>query len=491
MPEHVKTTFADVAVAEDLPHPSIDGAVLRGLRIGGRGVSFVDEDGGPGVVDLDVIGPARLADISRGLREIAGSRPRSQIWQVDPAPDEDPVTLFFHAPTGDVRAVIHLPVDPVDDPGFASRVSGVIAPVLANHQVRLLVDDDPLDQRTVELVINEPDGRVSELTACAVEARALVRALGGGGLTFEGARDLVLGGHARALVGSQECEWLDAKGAPYGEDARGQYELAKDVAAFANAGGGLILMPATTRTVDGVEAIEAVKEIDAKMVNRQSWEDRVADRVYPPPAGVRVCFIGSDRGQVLIIVPAQAEQRKPFLVRGAVEGERHVRHAITLPWRDGDRTRFDDIAVVHGALRAQRRADQTANGRFRAALKTMLDDLDRMREVLDIDSGRSFLGTPRSPLEADPTLVAWLASDAWTREAPILAEGLLEHPDVWDQLRWTMTSVKNLQLMHHDDVGHGTDAIIRKGNIHDDASCRVTATINLLRPFAEGPLPFG
>ena len=263
-----------------------------------------------------------------------------------------------------MRAVIHLPVDPVDDPGFASLVSGVIAPVLARHQVRLVVDDDgPLDQHTVELVIDEPDGRASELIACAVEVRALVGALDGGGLTFESARDLVLGGHARALVGSQECEWLDAKGVPYGEDARGEYELVKDVAAFANARGGLILLPATTRTVDGVEVIEAVKEIDVKMVNRQSWEDRVADRVYPPPAGVRVCFIGGDRGQVLIIVPTQAEQRKPFLVRGAVEGERHVRHAITLPWRDGDRTRFDDIAVVHGALRAQRGADQTTNGR--------------------------------------------------------------------------------------------------------------------------------
>lgn len=97
MPEPARTLFADVVV-EDLPHPSIDGAVRRGLRIGGRGVSLVDEDGGPGVVDLDVIGPARLADISRGLREIAGSSPRSQILQVDAAPDEDPVTLFFHAP---------------------------------------------------------------------------------------------------------------------------------------------------------------------------------------------------------------------------------------------------------------------------------------------------------------------------------------------------------------------------------------------------------
>jgi hypothetical protein len=55
-----------------------------------------------------------------------------------------------------------------------------------------------------------------------------------------------------------------------------------------------------------------------------------------------------------VFVPPQAEQRKPFLVRRDIQGV-HVReHSITIPWRDGQQTRFDDIEHVHAALRAAR-----------------------------------------------------------------------------------------------------------------------------------------
>lgn len=46
-----------------------------------------------------------------------------------------------------------------------------------------------------------------------------------------------------ALLELSEGQWLDAKGAPYElRDPRAVEELAKDVAAFANGGGGILVI---------------------------------------------------------------------------------------------------------------------------------------------------------------------------------------------------------------------------------------------------------
>ncbi|MFF1569806.1 helix-turn-helix domain-containing protein [Streptomyces sp. NPDC058293] len=50
-----------------------------------------------------------------------------------------------------------------------------------------------------------------------------------------------------SLLGLRETQWLDAKGGPYQlANPRSVEELAKDVAAFANVGGGLIVIGIAT-----------------------------------------------------------------------------------------------------------------------------------------------------------------------------------------------------------------------------------------------------
>lgn len=223
------------------------------------------------------------------------------------------------------------------------------------------LDSDPYKAQWLTLQVTMPDlgRRVADLLSCAAEVEALVRALQDGALTYEAARDLILGGHAGALAGAREGVWLDAKGAPYADTSAGMYELAKDVAAFANAEGGLILIPATSRRDETAEVIDEIREMPRDLVRPQAWVDIIAAKVYPEPAGVEVVFVGAERGQLIVVVPAQADARKPFLVRGAVEGERVLAHAVTLPWRDGDRTRFEDIGHLHAALRQQRARSTT------------------------------------------------------------------------------------------------------------------------------------
>ena len=66
--------------------------------------------------------------------------------------------------------------------------------------------------------------------------------LGSGAFDRSAVADLVRAGRPDLLIGQPENQWFDAKRGPYvirGDGAR--FEFAKDVAAFANTGGGLIV----------------------------------------------------------------------------------------------------------------------------------------------------------------------------------------------------------------------------------------------------------
>lgn len=65
------------------------------------------------------------------------------------------------------------------------------------------------------------------------------------------------------LAGLAECAWLDVKGEVYVLDRpHGAEELLKDVAAFANAqGGGILLVGLTTRKENDQEVIDQVRPV--------------------------------------------------------------------------------------------------------------------------------------------------------------------------------------------------------------------------------------
>lgn len=86
------------------------------------------------------------------------------------------------------------------------------------------------------------------------------------------------------VIATPEAHWVDFKRGPYTLDTpRGQWELAKDVAAMAEARGGLIVIGyATERHV--AEWIEVASEhhpVPKRLVDPQRYRDIVAERVYP------------------------------------------------------------------------------------------------------------------------------------------------------------------------------------------------------------------
>jgi hypothetical protein len=129
------------------------------------------------------------------------------------------------------------------------------------------------------------------------DARTLLAIAESGAVPRRIAVDLIRGGRWGAFKGQPESDWLEAKGAPYAEANahRGdnwRFELAKDVAAFANSPeGGIIVIGMTTRDSGDGDVITGFKEFELKQVtatgpwSRQGREDPRQSRPLAGAAG--------------------------------------------------------------------------------------------------------------------------------------------------------------------------------------------------------------
>lgn len=154
----------------------------------------------------------------------------------------------------------------------------------------------------------------------------------------EQARQAVAAGRLEELLGTGECAWLDAKRLPYkaGRPAD-DMELAKDVAAFANGSGGLLLIGFTTVRQHGREILDALVPLAAGSVDVERYRKLLRGRLCPLVRGLAVDWVPVDDrgGAVVVDVPEQAEASKPFVVSGRGDTE-----GFSVPVRDGDGTHW-------------------------------------------------------------------------------------------------------------------------------------------------------
>lgn len=226
---------------------------------------------------------------------------------------------------------------------------------------------------SVDLNRSFPRGAiVADAWQFAEEARALVGAAEGGNLPRNGAVDLLRAGRWDTFLGQPESEWLEAKGAPYDHlqsrmGPNWRYELAKDVAAFANSSdGGLIVMGMVTKDVGGGDIISGRKEFDLKRVQAPAYRKHVAQLVYPQVDGFEVTRIDGSRkgyGLAVLTIPPQPRSRQPFLVRGVLQAGKVMGGHLLWPVRQADETVLLDIAAVHDRLRL---GDQVIKGKLTA-----------------------------------------------------------------------------------------------------------------------------
>lgn len=198
------------------------------------------------------------------------------------------------------------------------------------------------------------------------------------------------------IIGTRESDWVDFKSVwpgvgPYdlGTD-KGKYELAKDVAAFANAGGGLIVcgFKAVQKTTELYETATKATPFGKELVKPNSYKDILTEYVRPL---VKVDFHwfdhpdGDDQaaGHYLVIevAPLPEHERWAVVTRGINEDGKFIKGSWTIPVRNSDTTAYlspDEVyRLVNDGLRARRGSTapprpQTDRAQERAALRTVL-----------------------------------------------------------------------------------------------------------------------
>ena len=148
------------------------------------------------------------------------------------------------------------------------------------------------------------------------------------------------------VVGTAEAGWVDFKESPYVLDAdRGRWELAKDVAAMANAGGGLIVLGiATSReTYDTHDVASELKPFARSLVNVDAYKGVLTGWVVPPQYPSFQWFEAHDSGDrhfLTITVKALPPGEGYALVRRTIAGDGKEIRSFGVPVRRGDDTEW-------------------------------------------------------------------------------------------------------------------------------------------------------
>jgi hypothetical protein len=159
---------------------------------------------------------------------------------------------------------------------------------------------------------------------------------------IDAARAALYAQRPEELLGLTECGWLDVKGGIYLLDVPvGAEELAKDVAAFANAKtGGLLLIGFVTREEHDTEVIDRVPSVPRDPVDLDRHRKLIRERVIAAPRDMRVEWVEceADKGILVIDVPSQPPARLPHVVPGQSRTLGPSRDSVAVPIREGDAT---------------------------------------------------------------------------------------------------------------------------------------------------------
>lgn len=147
------------------------------------------------------------------------------------------------------------------------------------------------------------------------------------------------------LLGLRECDWLDVKSGPYQfTNPAGVEELAKDVAAFANAaGGGLLLIGFKTIADHDSEIISELRPIPRSLVDLDRYRKLIYERIIPTVRDLHVewIFYEDQKGVLCIDIPAQPTGSRPFAVPGPNGGRGNPNEtSVAVPLRVGDGTHW-------------------------------------------------------------------------------------------------------------------------------------------------------
>jgi hypothetical protein len=213
------------------------------------------------------------------------------------------------------------------------------------------------------LALVDHERSLGELSTFGLEADALVGGVAGtGSLTAGSVRDILGAGMTEAILGQPETSWIDAKTVPHRTDTdTAKFELAKDVAAFANTGEDAVIVYGieTEKGVEG-DVLQTPHPFELSDFDIPAIQSVLNDRLTPVLTDVEVKAVETRAGYGYgwIFIPAQPTWIRPVLVRGALIGDRVGGSFFSLPTRAGEHTVHWDPSTVHSLIQAGRVALQ-------------------------------------------------------------------------------------------------------------------------------------
>lgn len=172
-------------------------------------------------------------------------------------------------------------------------------------------------------------------------------------------RDLVLAGHAGLIIGQQENEWFDAKSDHYLHDDRsvGKIMLARAIAQFCNGDdGGTIIVGMKTGKTAAHDAEKVVKLTPVPLGGKilKQYRAAVENHLFPFPVGLQIDSVEDPtrdgHGYIVITIPPQQEEQKPFLVHGALLAGKAEGGFFTIIRRSGEDGLPMHASQVHSML---------------------------------------------------------------------------------------------------------------------------------------------
>jgi hypothetical protein len=332
----------------------------------------------------EIAGPVLLSSLKtafvRFLRHVADAdgKVRLLVGVADSDYFDDGVGPFERSSVvvDDGEVYLDVAVMKEGEPGELS-VEPVLEPLLRRYGAELIWEavDEYSGAYELSVRIAWPIARrtVSDMLGLGADVEALLDAADGGELTIATALDLLRAGRWDLFRGQPESKWLEVKGEPYDSSTpTWRFELAKDVAAFANSpGGGLIVLGMSSRDAGSGDTITGHREFARRMLKRQTYRNAVARHVYLRLEGFEVERIpgpSAGKGFAVIIVPPQDPGSRPFLVQGVVRDGDVLGAHVLVPVRREDDTALLDASAIHARIRL---GEQLIRGEFEIDARTV------------------------------------------------------------------------------------------------------------------------
>lgn len=331
------------------------------------GFGALDHDGTTFVASIETVGPASVTALRHAVSRYVDDHGGPESLYVSPTPaeffseDYSPVEATSFAFSDDeihMRTITHFGTEL--DEQDVERIAGIFLSGAGCVVRGFEAEGDGYDAMwTVTYEAPTRGKTVEGLLQIGKGLENLLSTLGPSGeLEAESVLALVKAGSAEVLLGQVETEWLEVKSQAYRLADDGQkIELAQDVARFANAeGGGVLLIGVKTKKVGDLDVLRKVSPAPLDQLRPARYRKVIDRRVFPPVEGlqIEVHAASEQSGYLAIHIPPQPEELKPFLVHGAVVGGRVEGAFISIIRRRGEDSIPASPASIHSMLVAGR-----------------------------------------------------------------------------------------------------------------------------------------